>query len=87
MMAKKKFELKRVASPLANNIQFYLPLIEEITNAGMMPMCIIGIKQKEGEEKKIDTHFATHNKTMDAMLYDICKAFVVGYEQGNIKPI
>ena len=78
--------MKPVSSDIGKNLKFYLPLIEEITTFGAMPMCVVGIKFEE-ESKKIEAYFATHNKTMDAMLYDICKAFVSGYEKGQITQI
>jgi len=78
--------MKPVTSEVGKNLKFYLPLIEEITMFGAMPMCVVGIKHEEGS-KKIEAYFATHNKTMDAMLYDICKAFVAWYEKGQITQI
>lgn len=86
-MGKNEVELKTSKSALVNAIQFYLPLIEEITDAGMLPMCVIGVNLKDKENKLISAHFATHNATMDSMLYDICKSFIKAYEEGAVKTI
>lgn len=86
-MSKKQFKIKKTESALANNVSFYLPLIEEITKADMMPMCVIGIKQHPDNEKNVSAYFATHNEMMDAMLYDICKAFIKNYDAGTINQI
>lgn len=80
-------KLKNAKSPLANNLHFYLPLIEEITEAGMTPMCIIGLKITEGDSASIRAYFATHNEIMDEMLYGICKAFVEAHDAGTLNTV
>lgn len=62
-----------------------MPLIEEITDNEVLPMCVVGIKQNAEREKTFQAYFATHNGTMDKMLYDICKAYVDGYEKNMIE--
>jgi hypothetical protein len=80
-----KFVLKNTGSSLGKNLEFFLPLIEEITNNEVMPMCVVGLKKNEQKEKTYQAYFATHNGTMDKMLYDICKAYVDGYEKNKVE--
>lgn len=87
MEDEQEFTFKKNTSDLANNINCYLPLIEEITIAGMIPMCVIGIKIKDEEKKQFSAHFATHNDAQDDMLYDICKVFIKAYDEKTIKKI
>jgi hypothetical protein len=72
------FEMKHPKSPLAQSIQFLLPLIEEMVDQGCVPLCVIGIKQKEGTEGVMTCHIATQNDIGDRMVADLMKGFASG---------
>lgn len=77
--------IKRASSKLARNIQVILPMIEEITERGLTPLCLIGF----GEPKKNDNilaWFATisDDKATKEVLLKCCKELIELEEKGML---
>lgn len=72
-----KVKFKVIKSGLAKTIQVLMPCIEEISDKGMTPLCIIGFKSPN-KDKIVETTFATVSDDESTMLvmYDICKNMV-----------
>ena len=68
--------IKPTKSKLASNISVCLPMIEEVTDHGKIPVCVLGIAM--GDSDTMDTWFATVNDSpeIEAAVYGACKAFV-----------
>jgi hypothetical protein len=71
-----EFKAKLAKSKLTANIQRVLPLIEEITDQKVLPLCLIGFSaDKKG---KVHAHLATisDDSATEAALFEICKKYV-----------
>lgn len=66
------FKLKKVKTKLGINISAVIPMVEEITKAGLTPFCLIGVDINP-KNKIIKTHFATISDNLDPMLFELCK--------------
>lgn len=78
------FKHKRAKGKLAQNIQAVTPLVEEITDKKVLPLCLIGFSAKRN---RVSAHFATisdDKATLDA-LAEICKQFLVSIGHPCIK--
>ena len=79
-----EFFIKRAASKMAQQIEYFLPLIEELAEEGMLPFALIGISfTANGDGKTHKIYVATHNDTQDKMFYDMCKSYVDAVDNGT----
>lgn len=71
-------KIKTNKTALAKNISMILPLVEEVTKDKMLPICLLGFRQKGTTKGKvqINTRFATLSDDHDQAVYMMCKAYV-----------
>ncbi len=77
-------DFKKSNTKLGENICTALPLIEKITEKGMIPICVIGVNTNDGEPWPI--HFATHSDSIDPAIVEMCRQLVEHYDNKNITP-
>lgn len=68
-----KFKLKRTKGELAKNIQIVLPLIEELTDRKLMPLCLIGMEVNEKGETEIWVATVSDDKATEDATHEIFK--------------
>lgn len=78
-------KVKSAKLTVNQNLIRVLPLIEEITDKGLMPYCLIGFAPDEKEEGKINAHFATLIDEADPVLVELCKQLIEAYPTGKKK--
>ena len=69
-------DLKIAETQLMQNLISVTPMLEEITEAGMFPMCLIGFKFEE-ENTKIISSFSTLNDEHDIHVLEVCKQLLL----------
>lgn len=80
------FKLKHPKSKVMNNTRIVLPLIEEISKANVLPVCLVGYSaDKKG---KIHCYFSTvsDDKNTLAVLVELFKRFIEHHEK-TLTPI
>jgi hypothetical protein len=84
-MNNSEFKFKRVTSKLARNITIILPMIEELANEKVEPICLIGFSVNE-KTGKVHAHLSTvsDDKNIEAVLLIICKEFIKSQEQKQV---
>lgn len=69
--AKDKFKFKVLKSELAKNIRIVLPMVEEITDQGLMPLCLIGLDVDENGETEIYCATVSNDKSTESATTEI----------------
>ena len=71
--------MKKTKTDLSKNIELALPMIEEITETGHLPICVIGFSLVG--KNKLATIFSTLSDEHDSIVYEICKQFVSSHSE------
>lgn len=69
------FKMKEVKSKFLQNLIIVTPLIEEITERNLAPICLIGFAPAADDQKEILVHFATvsDDDNAETVLYELCE--------------
>lgn len=76
---KKETVLKETKTKVGQAMIVALPMLEEVVERGLTPMCVIGARVKN--KTTIDLCFATLADEHDATIYKFCEEFISQYRE------
>lgn len=66
-------EIKKNTTKLGQSVSAALPMLEEVAERGLTPVCVIGMNVDDLNSGDINVWFATISNDLDPMIKELCR--------------